>query len=317
MENFLSQGERTLSWDPYRMVGILREGKRLVAFRPQLPWALGNYRHPLVANVWVDDGGQVWLSETTALLFQRYLKGEFRNGGPLVAAVIIDPGHGGKDPGAVGRYELGGETKQYYEKDITLKVARELGAMLRQDYPNRDILLTREDDRYLSLEDRTKIANGIELKEHEAMIFISIHANSSFNSKARGFEVWYLPPEYRRDLLTDQDAEDVGRDVLPILNTMREEEFTQESIYLAKAITDGMEETIGKESPNRGVKEESWFVVRNAKMPSVLIEVGFISHPEEAVQMQSDVYLKKMALGIYNGVQSFLKSFEQTKGFTE
>ena len=314
----LDQEGRVLSWDPYRMVGILREGERRVVFRPNLPWALGDYRYPLSADIWVDDQGQVWLSEATALLFRRYLEGTLRKRAPLIAAVIIDPGHGGRDPGAVGQYTtLGGETRQCFEKDITLQIAKDLGGMLTADYPNRKILFTREDDRYLSLKERTKIANEIELEEHEAMIFISIHVNASFNTQARGFEVWYLPPEYRRDLLTNRDMEEVGPDVLPILNTMREEEFTQESISLAKAIINGLDEQIGGETPNRGLKEESWFVVRKARMPSVLVEAGFISHSEEAAQLHDPGHLKKMALGIYNGVRSFLEEFEQTKGFTE
>lgn len=315
--DLLDREGRTLSWDPYRMVGVLQEESRLVVFRPDLPWALGDYREPLAAEIWLDDQGAVRLSEATAVLFRRYLEGPPREEHPIIAAVVIDPGHGGRDPGAVGRYASAGESIQCFEKDITLRIAGELGILLKGKYPDRQILLTREDDRYLTLNERTEIANDIALMENEAMIFISIHINSSFNTRAQGFEVWYLPPEYRRDLLTDRDMEGVSADVLPILNTMREEEFTQESIYLAKAIADSMDEKIGEVSPNRGLKEESWFVVRNAKMPSVLIEAGFISNPEEAARMHDDAYLKKMALGIYNGVQSFLEGFEQTKGFTE
>ena len=78
-----------------------------------------------------------------------------------------------------------------------------------------------------------------------------------------------------------------------------------------------MASKIGNRSRNRGLKEESWFVVRNAKMPSVLIEMGFITNREEALLMQDAAYLKDMAQGIYNGINSFIQEFESTKGFTE
>jgi len=317
LNDLFNQEGISLVWDPYRRVGLLESPRRSIVFRPGLPWALGNRKIPLVSEVWMDDQGRVWLSGPTAQGFRSYLEGEFETEEPIIAAVVIDAGHGGRDPGAVGQIRRGSGTVPIYEKTITLQVARELGNLLRHDYPERQILLTRTGDDYLTLEERTKIANSIELEPNEAMIFISIHANASFNSQARGFEVWYLPPDYRRDLLTEKDREGVDLDVLPLLNTMREEEFTQESIYLAKAISEGMAAALGSLSPNRGIKEESWFVVRDVKMPSVLVEVGFISNLEEAARMADTEYLKKTALGIYNGIKRFLDGFEKTKGFTE
>lgn len=317
LNELFNQEGVSLVWDPYRKAGLLESPRRSIVFRPGLPWALGNHRIPLLSEVWLDDQGRVWLSGSTARGFKSYLAGEFETEEPIIAAVVIDAGHGGRDPGAVGQIRRGNGTIPIYEKTITLQVAQELGNLLRHDYPDRQILLTRTGDEYLTLDERTKIANSIELDPNEAMIFISLHANASFNSQARGFEVWYLPPDYRRDLLTEKDREGVDQDVLPLLNTMREEEFTQESIYLAKAISEGMAGELGSQSPNRGLKEESWFVVRDVKMPSVLVEVGFISNLEEAGRMAEAEYLKKTARGIYNGIKQFLEGFEKTKGFTE
>ncbi|UZW05560.1 N-acetylmuramoyl-L-alanine amidase, partial [Treponema pallidum] len=101
-----------------------------------------------------------------------------------------------------------------------------------------------------------------------------------------------------------------------ILNSMLEEEFTMESIMIARSIADGMQASVGAQSKNRGVKEEAWFVVRNAKMPSVLVELGFVSNPVEARLLNDADYLKRCAQGIYNGLVSFITYFEGSGGFT-
>lgn len=231
-----------------------------------------------------------------------------------VGAILIDPGHGGKDPGAIGKASIKGKTIEIAEKDIVLKVAKDVFAKLSKAYPDKKILLTRTDDTYPSLADRVEMANSVKLDTHEAILYISIHANSAFNKKSTGFEVWYLSPDYRRTVLSQSDDE--ASDILPILNSMMEEEFTTESVLIAKSIMDELDDQIGKLSPNRGIKEESWFVVRNARMPSVLVELGFISNPEEAALLHDEEYLQKCATGIYNGMKSFISHFEGSRGFT-
>jgi N-acetylmuramoyl-L-alanine amidase len=161
------------------------------------------------------------------------------------------------------------------------------------------------------------MANAIELGKEDAIIYVSIHANASLNNKATGFEVWYLPPDYRRTLI-DQDSIDVpSEEVLPILNTMLEEEYTTESILLAQRVIDSLDREVGDKSPNRGLKEEIWFVVRKAKMPSILIELGFVTNRDEALLLADPAYLQKLSKAIYNGVSGFIEDFERTKGFTE
>jgi N-acetylmuramoyl-L-alanine amidase len=158
------------------------------------------------------------------------------------------------------------------------------------------------------------MANSVKLGEHEAIIYISIHANSAFNPTSSGFEVWYLTPDYRRTVIdkTDKDS----AEILPILNSMMEEEFTTESVLIAKTLMDNLAGQIGKQSQNRGIKEESWFVVRNARMPSVLVELGFVSNPDEVRLLANDDYLQKCATGIYNGLSTFISHFENSRGFT-
>ena len=220
-----------------------------------------------------------------------------------VGVILIDPGHGGKDPGCVGSYVENKKTFVLYEKDIALKVSLDLYKMLKKAYPDKKILLTRNKDVYPTLEDRVNMANSVKLKKNESILYVSIHVNASLSSKAAGFEVWYLPPEYRREVV---DKKTVPKEI----HSMMEEEFTMESILMAQNILDGLDAQIGKKSPNRGIRENQWFVVRNVKMPSVLIELGFISNKTEIKLLNSPDYLKKCSLGIYNGLSAFISNFE-------
>ncbi len=95
-----------------------------------------------------------------------------------------------------------------------------------------------------------------------------------------------------------------------------EEEYTTESILIAKFIMDGLNAQIGSKTVSRGIKAEEWFVVKNSKMPSVLIELGFVSNPAEAALLNDKAYLQKSALGIYNGITAFVSHFERSRGFT-
>jgi len=232
-----------------------------------------------------------------------------------VGAILIDAGHGGKDPGALKTYKINGKNVTIQEKDITLKVAKMLAERLKAAYPGKQIILTRNSDKFLSLGERTDIANGVKVGENEAVLFISVHVNSSLNKTSSGYEVWYLSPGYRRNVL-DKSVVDGDPNLFPILNSMLEEEYTTESIMIAKFIMDGLQAQIGKESTARGIKAEEWFVVRNSNMPSVLIELGFISNEKEALLLNDDRYLKKATLGIYNGIAAFITHFERSQGFT-
>jgi N-acetylmuramoyl-L-alanine amidase len=229
-----------------------------------------------------------------------------------IAAIIVDPGHGGKDPGAVGKFTGSGGSWSLIEKEITLKVSREIHALLSRTYPGKRILLTRDRDTFPSLADRTKLANSVPLEENEAVIFISIHANSSLNKQARGFEVWYLDPEYRRELI---DKSKYGESAA-IVNRMIEEEFTTESILMGRHILNRLEEELGNLVPNRGLKAEKWFVVKDAQMPAVLVELPFVTNLQDAEIMADDRYLKRFSDAIYKGIVDFVTVFERTGGFT-
>jgi N-acetylmuramoyl-L-alanine amidase len=232
-----------------------------------------------------------------------------------IGAILVDPGHGGKDPGAMQTFHEDGKTLTVREKDITLSVGKMLYARLKAAYPDKQIILTRDTDKFLSLGERTDIANSVKLKEDEAILYVSVHVNASLDKKASGYEVWYLSPGYRRTVIEKSDANN-DNVLFPILNGMMEEEYTQESILIAKFIMDGLQAQIGDETKPRGIKAEEWFVVRNANMPSVLIELGFLTNYSEAQNLSNILYLQKASLGIYNGISDFITHFEHSRGFT-
>ncbi|MFP4637381.1 MAG: N-acetylmuramoyl-L-alanine amidase [Spirochaetaceae bacterium] len=309
--------ERTgahLAWDSYRDVGMLSQGTTVVNFAPGRTTAVLNGSENLyLGDVRMEENGEVYFSEDAVTRLEEVFAPPERDGeGRHVTAIFIDPGHGGKDPGTIGKHNVDGETVEVQEKDIVLQVGKRLAELLSERYPHKEVLLSRERDEYLTLEERTERANEIEVDENEAIVYLSLHANASLNRNARGFEVWYLPPEYRRDNLIEArtaGVEDPG--VLNILNTIREEELTIESVLLARHIVSALEGRVGEVSPSRGIKEESWYVVRNAKMPSVLVELGFVTNREEMLRLRDQDYLNKLAEAIYTGMHTFITSFEE------
>jgi N-acetylmuramoyl-L-alanine amidase len=232
-----------------------------------------------------------------------------------IAALIIDPGHGGKDSGAIGNVVINGKPAAVVEKEITLKVSRALSARLSAAYPDKRVLLTRQGDTYPSLEARVALANSVPLRENEAIIFISLHANASFNTEARGYEVWFLSPEYRRNVIDNADYPG-SADIRSIYNDMLEEEFTTESIIMAQSILKNFDESLGSLIPSRGIKAEEWFVVRNARMPSVLVELGFVTNKDDAKLLIGDEYLNLFSEALYKGIDNFVNQFERSGGFT-
>jgi N-acetylmuramoyl-L-alanine amidase len=307
-----------LEWEPVRDIGCIVKGDETVVFKLGVPYLLLGYSQAVATEEIVRRNGLIVIPGPTAKKIEEYLSIDSAVvTTPRVAVVLIDPGHGGKDPGAVGRHRTKDEIHIVQEKDVVLDVSKRLHALLAKRYPSKTILLTRDRDVFLELEERTEMANNVFLKDNEAIIFISMHANAAFTKQSKGFEVWYLPPETKRKLIDEMKVDEESKEILPILNTMLEVEYCTESIMLAKEILSGLENTIGDASPNRGIKAENWFVVRKSKMPSVLIELGFVTNPQEAFLMQTEEYLQKLTVGVYNGIQKFISLFENTKGFTE
>lgn len=228
---------------------------------------------------------------------------------PLV--LVIDPGHGGKDPGAIGPDGL-------QEKQVVLQVAKELRQIIRRKLPQYQVVMTREDDVYVPLTDRAKIANT-----HRADAFISIHANASDRRKVRGIETWYLSftanseraqrIATRENQMSTQQLSALER----ILHDLQETDRINQSALLAGMTQTSLVRHIGQHNsavPNRGVDGAPFMVLLHTTMPSVLVEIGFVSNPKEAKQLRNRAYQKALAQGIFTGIHEFLgKSVTQVE----
>ncbi len=305
-----------LSFDALGGTGRIIRGPDLIRFKVGYDgFVLGSSELLHSAPIHYSSGKLV-IPGSTARAMESWLGGREaeRQSKFAVAMIIIDPGHGGKDPGAIGEHGATKNRIRVVEKEVALSIAQDVYRQLSERWPDKKILITRSGDTYPSLEDRVTMAHENDLTMNEAVIFVSIHANASFNKAAEGYEVWYLNPTYRRTVVNGKRAEGVDKDILPVINSMLEEEYTTESIFLATKILDGLTAAIGNVSTNRGLRPEEWFVVRNARMPSVLIETGFVTNEAEARLLADPGHLRKLGEGIYNGIVNFVDYFEHRRG---
>jgi N-acetylmuramoyl-L-alanine amidase len=311
-----------LLWDPMFQSGIITSNKHQAVFQAgaagDSALILYDNKRLLSLPAPYTENGQLRFPETFVAALKNSIEESVERDASRfqIAAIVVDPGHGGKDGGAAGSINVKGKKVKVLEKDITLGVSKELFAQLKKKYPGKRLILTRSGDTYPTLEDRVAKAHSIPLKENEAVIFISIHANSSFNKHASGYEVWYLSPDYRRDVIDSGKAGE-AKEIASIYNDMLEEQFTTESVLMAQSIIKNFNAVFYKELPSRGIKAEEWFVVRKARMPSVLVELGFVSNEKDAALMMDADGRKRFANAIYNGIVEFVDRFEKSGGFTE
>lgn len=245
-----------------------------------------------------------------------------------ISTIIIDPGHGGKDPGAVGVDKL-------LEKDIALAFSLELKEELENLLPNIKIVLTRTGDTYPTLEKRFEIANNaakINTDKAKNALFVSIHANASFNTKAKGFEAYFVSAqessEYARavsmlenDALVKFDNIDTSKyekDSSQLThNYMLIEQYQKESKLLAELITEEVLKVSGVARRTKPVQNALFYVLKGAVMPSTLIELGFITNPEDAKFMNTKDTRLKMVKAAAKGIKKYIEVFEKTEGFTK
>jgi N-acetylmuramoyl-L-alanine amidase len=220
--------------------------------------------------------------------------------GLKVRRVVIDAGHGGHDTGAIGK----GRTR---EKDITLAISQKLATELRGR--GLEVLLTREDDRYLKLEDRAAFAN-----EARGDLFISIHCNSATNHKLRGVETYTLnlsSDRYSIRLAARENAstEKGISDLQFILADLATKANTGESTRLASQVQKNLVSHLAKDFPGTrdlGTKEALFYVLLGAKMPAILVETAFLSHPDDEKRLGTEEYQDTLAQSIAQGVEDFL-----------
>ena len=314
LEDLLKSTGAALRWDPWRHMGMLDKGGSTLVFRPGDPWMVADGKSLSVGGTVLEENGRLVFSEQAAGAVRRFFGVQDSGTSYRLTTILIDPGHGGRDSGAWRNWPVDGVNFPLKEKDVVLEISLRLAEALREAYPDKKILLTRDSDVYPTLEDRVALANGVRLGDREGMLYISVHANASLNRDAQGYEVWYLPEDYRRTLV-DPQALDGGAAIAPIVNALWEEEFTHESVRLADMILASFADNLGPGVTDRGRREESWFVVRNARMASVLVEVGFVTNPDEAERLRSPEYLSRIARSLYTGVTDFVSYFESKERY--
>ena len=227
----------------------------------------------------------------------------------LLDTIVIDAGHGGKDVGAIGSAGL-------QEKTVTLDIAKKLGKLIQTNMGIK-VIYTRDEDVFIPLWKRTKIAN-----DSEGKVFISIHANSApRNPGVRGFETYLLRPGKTKDAIEVAQREnevialeelyhkyeELSNDKL-ILYTMAQSAFMKESEFLAAEVQKELDKVLT--SPNRGVKQSGFHVLVGASMPNVLIEAGFLSNKNETKLLGQSRYRQKIAQAIFSALVNFKDKYE-------
>jgi N-acetylmuramoyl-L-alanine amidase len=222
-----------------------------------------------------------------------------------IGTVVLDPGHGGKDHGKIGRSGV-------LEKDVNLAISKRTRELLERELGLK-VVMTREDDRLLSLTERTEIAN-----KAGADLFISVHCNSWFSTEASGFEAYFLSPartELDRAVAMAENAadeftggaSDVRSDIDFILWDMVQSEYLNESSHFAELIQKAMGERLAIR--NRGVKQANFTVLQGARMPAVLIEIAYLSNPDEEAMLADEEFQRSVAEGLVEAVRSLRERY--------
>jgi N-acetylmuramoyl-L-alanine amidase len=227
-----------------------------------------------------------------------------RSLGLKIGRIVIDPGHGGHDTGTIGPTGL-------MEKDLCLDVSLRVGKLIEQRLPGADVVFTRDDDTFISLEHRTEIAN-----DAKADLFLSVHANSSDDHKARGIETYYLnftgssdamQVASRENALSENSVHDLQDLVKKIARNEKIEESRDFAGILQNSLSKRME-GLNRGERNRGVRKAPFVVLIGADMPSVLAEISFISNPADEQWLKKPENRQRVAEGLYHGIESYLQS---------
>ncbi|MCX6177874.1 MAG: N-acetylmuramoyl-L-alanine amidase [Chlorobiales bacterium] len=224
--------------------------------------------------------------------------------------IVLDAGHGGKDPGAIG-------FNGTHEKDVALNIVHDLGTFITQKWPDVNVVYTRKDDRFIPLHERGRIAN-----QSGGKLFISVHCNASPNRNARGSEVYILGPHkskaaldvamfensvIRQEADFQEQYKGFSEEHL-IMSSMAQNAFAKQSTALAQDILKPVERQAVNNA--RGVRQAGFMVLWTPSMASVLVEVGYLSNAEEERMLRDRQVQSKIAYGIFQGVQSYRKNYE-------
>jgi len=226
--------------------------------------------------------------------------------GLVVRRIVLDPGHGGEDPGCIGKSGL-------REKDVVLDVAKRLKKIL-ESKDKTEVILTRESDIFIPVETRTVVAN-----QSQADLFISIHANASRNRNLRGVETFYLnlsqdpsviETAAQENATSSTNISQMGETIKKILQNSK----IPESRELAASVQNNLVKRLSQKYKGvngLGVKGGPFWVLIGADIPSILAEISFLSHPEEESRLMSSQYLELAAQGICEGIMEYKQALEK------
>jgi N-acetylmuramoyl-L-alanine amidase len=221
--------------------------------------------------------------------------------------IVVDAGHGGHDPGTIGRNGL-------QEKDLVLDVALRLAARLREEL-GAEVVMTRATDVFIPLEERTAIANS-----KGADLFLSIHANSSRNTQARGIETYFLnfaknphaeAVAARENAISAATLKDLQGLVKAITLNSKIDESRDFAASVQEALVGHLREHYGRDVVDRGVHTAPFYVLIGANMPSILAEIAFVSHPEEERRLRTPEYRERIANSLFHGVRRYLEELNR------
>ena len=227
--------------------------------------------------------------------------------GAKIKTIVIDPGHGGKDPGAIGIEGL-------KEKDVVLDVAKRVRALAKQEMPWLDVKLTREDDTFPELEQRTALANAM-----EADLFFSIHANASGKrGRSSGIETYFM------NFASDKEAEELAAkenaysqlsqakltDLLKKITLNNKKEESQELARFIQTNLYRQTKPVNRYARNRGVRSAPFVVLIGADVPSVLVEISFVDHAVEGKLLLTSDYRDRIARGLLGGIKAYIESLQ-------
>ncbi|HTY44582.1 MAG TPA: N-acetylmuramoyl-L-alanine amidase [Patescibacteria group bacterium] len=222
-----------------------------------------------------------------------------------IKKIVVDAGHGGNDPGAIGHSGL-------REKDINLDIAKRLAKLLKDE--GFEVVLTRSGDRFIELSQRVEIAN-----DSKADLFVSVHTNASRVRSLKGFEIYYVSPytsDTKRAASAAKDGllkfgpacfADSSADVKAVLWDMIYTSSRAESIELARAISRAVDSEMDVKV--LGVKSANFFVLKGARMPAVLAEIGFITNHNEEQLLKNGYYRQQIADAIYRGITGYARDY--------
>ncbi len=221
----------------------------------------------------------------------------------LATVVLIDPGHGGEETGAVGKLN---KSRMIFEKDLSLRLATRIKKHLDKD---ANVFLTRSHDRTVTLQERADMADKL-----KADLFISVHFNSSTDPKAHGFETYYLDNNNDaavRKVERLENANPKGDEA--VVQQILIDLTIQQTVKTSKALAASVHKKLnGHMKPtqmtDRGVRAGLFFVLALSKRPGLLLEAGFISNPNELKTIQQDEFMERYAQGVAAGIRDYLKN---------